>query len=283
MIRYTKYLTLVACVMAVPSAVAQQPSQGAQYSSRPTGDRSAAARAGGGSERAVEVILKASGVPNRNGRVVWPLGLRLLRAKSQRQQLEAQLQLTAEQVTGGGANPKLLDEIRHSVEALRRLLLEDRERRVSMPPALYREAERFLDKLKKTPQILAVSAPVGRSNGEDDSASAPPYGGAGSARAAEGILKASRVRNQNDQVAWPLGLRLLRTESQRQQLEAQLQLAAEQVTGGGVNPKLLDEIRHSIEDLRRLLLADKERRVSMPAAVYEDAERFLQKFQGGAR
>src|SRR5690348_3943404 len=54
MTRCTTYLTLAACVMAVPSALAQQPGQDPQ--SQPQ-----AAASGGDSARAVEVILKASG------------------------------------------------------------------------------------------------------------------------------------------------------------------------------------------------------------------------------
>ena len=51
------------------------------------------------------------------------------------------------------------------------------------------------------------------------------------------------------------------------------QILVEQVTAGGVNPQLLDEIRLNVADLRRLLLTDKVRRFSMPLTVYEDAER----------
>jgi hypothetical protein len=123
---------------------------------------SARASSGGGSARALEVILKASGVPNRNGRVAWPLGLRLLRTGSLRQQLEAQLQLAVEQVTGGGANPLLLDEIQRNVEILRKILRADKAGRFSLLLAEYEEAEGFLQKLKRAPQILAASAPVDR-------------------------------------------------------------------------------------------------------------------------
>jgi hypothetical protein len=123
---------------------------------------SAGASSGGGSARALEVIRKASGVPNQNGQVAWPLGFRLLRADSQMQQLEAQLQLAVEQVTAGGVNPLLLDEIRLNVEVLRQGLLADKAERFSMPLATYEDAERFLQTLKRTPQILAASAPAGR-------------------------------------------------------------------------------------------------------------------------
>ena len=128
------------------------------------GDDSARARAssGGGSARALEVILTASGVPNQHGEVAWPLGLRLLRVDSLMQQLEAQLQLAVEQVTAGGVNPQLLDEIRLNVGDLRQRLLADKASRFSMPLAVYEDAERFLQKLKRTPQILAASAPAGQ-------------------------------------------------------------------------------------------------------------------------
>jgi hypothetical protein len=122
---------------------------------------SAGASSGVGSARALELILKASGVPNQNGRVAWPSGFRVLRADSLMQQLEAQLQLGAEQVTAGGVNPLLLDEIRLTIEDLHQFLLADKERRSSMPLAVYEDAECFLQKLKKTPQILAASAPAG--------------------------------------------------------------------------------------------------------------------------
>jgi hypothetical protein len=111
----------------------------------------------------VEVILTASGVPNQHGKVVWPPGLCFLGADAQLEQLEAQLQLAAEQVPAGGANPHLLEEIRLNVDALGQLLLAHKARRFSMPRAVYEDAERFLQKLQRTPRILAASAPAGRS------------------------------------------------------------------------------------------------------------------------
>jgi hypothetical protein len=233
--RSMTYLTLAACLAAVPSAVAQQSGHGPQdqprppdaargertpvespdpappvpagspysaasldspyapylYASTPYGYRkcvadrydgsaaegrygtgasagggdsaSTSTSSGGGSARALEVILNASGVPYQNGQVAWPLGLRLLRADAELQQVEAQLQLAVEQVTAGEVNPRLLDEIRLNVEDLRQLLLADKEWRFSMPLAVYEDAERFLRKLKRAPQILAAAAPAGRS------------------------------------------------------------------------------------------------------------------------
>jgi hypothetical protein len=195
MIRCTTYLALAVCVVAAPTAVARQPGQGPQNQSSPAATPSLIARyagdeydgttgeggygtggstggdpgragatSGGGSSRALEVILKASGVPNHHGQVAWPLAFRLLRADGQTRQLEGQLELAAEQVIAGGANPQLLDEIRLSVEELRQLLLADKERRFSLPLAVYEDAEDFLQKLKKAPKILAASTPAGRAD-----------------------------------------------------------------------------------------------------------------------
>jgi hypothetical protein len=206
MSRCTTCLTLAACVLAVPGAMAQQPAPaaspslsalpdtryaassraGTPYGSGPyagegydgsggegnsgsggspgEGDSaSATASSGGGAARAVEVILKASGVPNQKGQVTWPLGLRLLRVDEQLQQIEAQLRLAAEQVTAGGANPQLLHELRRNVKALRQVVLADKAERFSLPLAVYEDAERFLDKLTRAPEILAASPPAGRS------------------------------------------------------------------------------------------------------------------------
>ena len=119
---------------------------------------------------------------------------------------------------------------------------------------------------------LLMAGPAWAQHDGGDSASAAASSGSASARALEVILKASGVPNQNGQVAWPLAFRLLRGDALMQQLEGQLQLAVEQVTAGGVNPLLLDEIRLNVKALRQVLRADKERRFSLPEAVYEDAK-----------
>jgi hypothetical protein len=177
MIRFTTYLALAACVAAAPAAVAQPPGQGPQDYPRPAGvspgprppaesaDRTPpapAASAGRGSDRAVEVILRASGVPNHNGQVAWPVALRLLGADARLQQLEAQLQLAAEQAVAGGVNPELLSEVRLNVEELDRLLVAERARRLCTPLEVYDDAGRFLRTLQRAPQLLAASPPTGR-------------------------------------------------------------------------------------------------------------------------
>jgi hypothetical protein len=122
---------------------------------------SASAPSGGGSAGTLEKILTASGVPNRNGQVSWPFAFRVLRADALVQQVDAQLQVAGEQVTAGGANPLLLDDIRLNVETLRQVLLAHKENRRSLPRVDYEDAEGFLQKLQKAPQVLAGLDPAG--------------------------------------------------------------------------------------------------------------------------
>ncbi len=122
---------------------------------------SAGAPSGGDSAGALEKILTASGVPNRDGQVSWPFAFRVLRADALVQQVEAQLQVAGEQVTAGGANPLLLDDIRLNVETLRQALLAHKENRRSLRRVEYEDAEGFLQKLQKAPQVLAGLAPAG--------------------------------------------------------------------------------------------------------------------------
>jgi hypothetical protein len=88
------------------------------------------------------------------------------------------------------------------------------------------------------------------------------------------------VPHHQGQIDWPHVLHLVHADAEMRRVEAQLQLAAEQVLAGGVNPKLLDEIRLTVGDMSRLLRKDKDTRwPSLPANVYDDAEQFLQQLR----
>jgi len=93
------------------------------------------------------------------------------------------------------------------------------------------------------------------------------------------VLAASGVPLQNGKIRWPLGLRTLPVDDLREQVEAELQVAAKQSAGGGANEQLLQEIRHNTDRLRTALLADKEWRFSLPLQTYEDSEQFLSKLR----
>jgi hypothetical protein len=122
-----------------------------------------AASSESGPARALMLILASSGVPNQNGQIIWPPILRRVRAEAEMQRVEAQLQLAAEQVIAGGVNPKLLDEIRLTVEEMDRLLKADRASRwPSLPADMYDDAGHFLQVLKRAPRIVEAAPPTRR-------------------------------------------------------------------------------------------------------------------------
>jgi hypothetical protein len=59
------------------------------------------------------------------------------------------------------------------------------------------------------------------------------------------------------------------------QLGALFQEAAEQAAKGQVDTKLLKEINHTVNRLRDLLTRDQTEQGRLPGAVYDEAERFL--------
>jgi hypothetical protein len=112
-------------------------------------------------EMAVSKVLTASGVPNDQGRLRWPLGLEILggsltghEVNELRAQLSALFQEAAEQAAKGAADPKLLQEITRTVNRLRDLLTRDRRERGRLPGAVYDEAERFLNRLRHAEAVL---------------------------------------------------------------------------------------------------------------------------------
>jgi hypothetical protein len=187
MVQFSAYLMLVACVLAAPPQV-QTPSTGlardtrhsaaspgaasdpAESSAVANGTDSGAgggntqtptATAGEGPARALLLILNASGVPNHNGQIKWPSIFRLVNADADMQRVEAQLQLAAEQVIAGGVNPKLLHEMRLTVEDMQRLLRADQATRwPSLSRDAYDDAERFLQELKRAPRVTEAAPPA---------------------------------------------------------------------------------------------------------------------------
>jgi hypothetical protein len=86
------------------------------------------------------------GLPAENGRVEWPLGLRILptdESKALREQLELVLYFVATQAAEGKVNRVFIDFGLEAVRDLRRLL---RPRESTMHAVTYTEAMRFLDR-----------------------------------------------------------------------------------------------------------------------------------------
>jgi hypothetical protein len=102
-------------------------------------------------------VLTAAGIPNTGGLPQWPMGLRVMGGPASdelRQQIDALLQYGVEQTQTGPVSPHLTRELAQSVNALRKLLLRDREERFSLALTTYEDAERFLAKLDRARKLL---------------------------------------------------------------------------------------------------------------------------------
>jgi plastocyanin len=108
--------------------------------------------------KTVSQMLKASGLPNQDGRLTWPVGLRILpspRAAELREQIDALIQQEAEQAAGGAANSRLDRELATAIDELSRLLRRDEDERFSLTFQAYEDAYAFLGKLKHAEASLA--------------------------------------------------------------------------------------------------------------------------------
>jgi hypothetical protein len=118
------------------------------YTTEPQSDRQ---------EKSWSSLLTAGGLPNDNGRLRWPLGLRILAAPDTdelREQIDALFREAAGQIAGGSVSSTLIQELREAVSKFRRLLLKDKAERLGMPLAVYSESEHFLNQLERATQLL---------------------------------------------------------------------------------------------------------------------------------
>lgn len=108
-------------------------------------------------ERSFGRLLTAGGVPNDDGRIRWPIGLRILagaRSKELRDQIDALFQVAAAEIATGTVNPNVSNELTRKLDELHRLLLKDKEERFRMASRTYDQAERFLVKLSAAEKVL---------------------------------------------------------------------------------------------------------------------------------
>jgi hypothetical protein len=99
------------------------------------------------------------------------------------------------------------------------------------------------------------------------------------------LLTASGVPTAEGEVVWPLALRVLPDSEAaplRGQIGALLQTAATQAARGRPNGDIVEELGRATDQLRKLLVRQREERGGLAATSYDDAERFLDKL-GGAR
>jgi plastocyanin len=114
-------------------------------------------------EKSWSSLLTASGVPNENGQLRWPLGLRILAAPETdelREQIDALFHEAASQAAGGPVSSPLIQEMGEAVRKFRRLLLKDKAERFGMPLAVYNESERFLNRLEHATQLLQAGLQI---------------------------------------------------------------------------------------------------------------------------
>ncbi len=128
-------------------------------------------------DRSFGRLLTASGVPNDDGRIRWPIGLRILagaRSEELRDQIDALFQVAGAEAMTGTVDPSVSNQLTRNLDDLRRLLLKDKEERFRMALRTYDEAERFLAKLSAAEKVLktergspasAASAGQGKKSG----------------------------------------------------------------------------------------------------------------------
>jgi hypothetical protein len=88
------------------------------------------------------------GLPNENGKISWPVGLRILSPEEEggvRQEIETLIEQIAGQTDTTDA--RLNEAFDQAVEKLQKLLRRDNER-LGLPSAVHRESEVFVQKLK---------------------------------------------------------------------------------------------------------------------------------------
>jgi hypothetical protein len=95
--------------------------------------------------------LDLMGVPSENGKLTWPLGLRILapapQAKILREQIEGLVRSLAFQAAGGQVQSSTIDAAIQAASDLRGLLRR-REGSAAIAEHTYRDAERFLKQLE---------------------------------------------------------------------------------------------------------------------------------------
>jgi hypothetical protein len=109
-----------------------------------------------GEEKTVRRLLSAAGVPHEDGKLQWPVALRVLPDTAPlRQRIESLVKEGATQSAVGAVNARVNLDLAAAVDALRDLMDREREERFSLPNATYEEAEKFLAGLKGAATRLA--------------------------------------------------------------------------------------------------------------------------------
>jgi hypothetical protein len=121
----------------------------------------------------------------------------------------------------------------------------------------------------------------------------PYYGESGSSLAGSlGVLPASPYSGSDAAgsapafgapIQWPLGLSILPgADSLRQRIDRLYETAAAQAFTGAPNRQLSAQIRSAVKDLQSLVAWDKQERLTLSSAMYEEGEAFLRDLKRSA-
>ena len=102
-------------------------------------------------------LLTAGGVPNDDGRIRWPIGLKILagtRSDELREQIAALFLVEAAESAPGPVNANVAKLLASDIQEFRQRLLKDKIERFRMPLRVYEEAEDFLAKLSTAEKFL---------------------------------------------------------------------------------------------------------------------------------
>jgi hypothetical protein len=100
-------------------------------------------------------VLDALGLPNDEGRLSWPLGLRVLGPAQEMQEvrlrIDSLLQAAVSQGASNSAAPGVLEEMDRAVARMRALLRDNGD---GLAEATQHETRRFLGQLKRAVKTL---------------------------------------------------------------------------------------------------------------------------------
>jgi len=97
------------------------------------------------------------------------------------------------------------------------------------------------------------------------------------------ILGAAGAPALMGRLQWPLGLAILPgAGSFRERIDGLYTTAASQALTGNLNPQLPSQMKQAVKELSRLVASDKQERLTLSSAMYEQAEDFLRQLTRSA-
>jgi hypothetical protein len=135
------------------SGYQSQGSYGQMYATSSYGSETQSSSEG----RSLGRYLTAGGIPNDDGRIRWPIGLKILgRTVSDDlgERLNALFLIEAAEAANGRVDANVSAQIKKNIKEFRDRVFKDKNERLGLPYRVYDEAEDFLDKLANADKVL---------------------------------------------------------------------------------------------------------------------------------